>query len=60
MRAGRTGWKGLGPGAGALTARSQHSPGQRSAGDGVPGIDLSRRFGPQEAPLLLILIILGS
>lgn len=43
MSAGRTGWKGLGPGPGlgALTAGSQHSPSQRSAGDGIPGILLA-------------------
>lgn len=31
-------WKGLGPGVGALTAGSQHSPSQCSTGDGIPGI----------------------
>lgn len=41
VRAGKTGWRGLGPGLGVLTAGSQHSPGQRSTGDGVPGIFLA-------------------
>ena len=33
--------EGLGPRVGALTAGSQHSPGQCSTGDGVPGIFLA-------------------
>ena len=41
VRTGRAGWKGLGPRVGALTAGSQHSPGQCSTGDGVPGIFLA-------------------
>lgn len=56
VRAGRTGWMGLGPGLKALTAGSQYSPGQCSTGNRVPGVFLAPQphqatvDGGKEAP----------